>query len=49
MSDLIVPVAVALVLVVVAWKLLKGAVKTVALVGIAVLAAIYVFKIGGLG
>ena len=49
MSDLIVPVAVTLVLVVVAWKLLKGLVKTVALIGIAALAALYVFKIGGLG
>jgi hypothetical protein len=48
-SDLIVPVGMALVLVVVAWKVLKGVVKTVALVGIAALAAIYVFKIGGLG
>jgi hypothetical protein len=48
-NDLIVPVAVALVLVVVAWKMLKGVVKTVALIGIAALAAIYVFRIGGLG
>jgi hypothetical protein len=48
-TDLIIPVAVALVLVLVAWKLLKGVVKTVALVGIAALAALYVFKIGGLG
>ena len=49
MTDLIVPAAVALVLVVVAWKMLKGVVKTVALVGIAALAALYVFRIGGLG
>ena len=49
MTDLIVPVAVALVLVVVAWKVLKGVAKTVALVGIAALAALYVFKTGGLG
>jgi hypothetical protein len=48
-NDLIVPAAVALVLVVVAWKMLKGLVKTVALIGIAALAALYVFKIGGLG
>jgi hypothetical protein len=48
-SDLVVPVAVALVLVVVAWKVLKGVVKTVALVGVAALAALYVFKLGGLG
>jgi hypothetical protein len=45
--ELIVPIAVALVLVVVAWKLLKGLVKTVALVAILALAALYVF--GGLG
>lgn len=44
--ELIVPLAVALVLVVVAWKLLTGLVKTVVLVGIAALAALYVF--GGL-
>ena len=49
MTDLIVPVAIALVLIVVAWKVLKGLVKTVALVGIAVLAALYVFQSGGLG
>ena len=49
MIDLIIPVAVALVLVVVAWKVLKGLIKTVALVGILVLAAIYVFQSGGLG
>ena len=45
--ELIVPLIVALVLVVIAWKLLKGLVKTVVLIGIAVLAAVYVF--GGLG
>lgn len=44
--ELIVPIAVALVLVVVAWKVLKGLIKTVALVAIAALAALYVF--GGL-
>ena len=49
MTELIVPAAVALVLIVVAWKMLKGLVKTVALVGIAVLAALYVFQSGGLG
>jgi len=48
-SDLIVPIAVALVLIVVAWKVLKGLVKTVALVGILVLAALYVFNSGALG
>ena len=45
--ELIVPIVIALVAVVIAWKLLKGLVKTVVLVGIAVLAAVYVF--GGLG
>ena len=49
MTELVVPVAVALVLVVVAWKVLKGLIKTVALVGIAALAALYVFQTGGLG
>ncbi len=46
--ELIVPIAVALVLVVVAWKLLKGLVKTVVLVAIAAMAAWWVFS-GGLG
>ena len=45
--ELIVPIIVALVLIVIAWKLLKGLVKTVVLVGILALAALYVF--GGLG
>jgi len=45
--ELVLPLIVALVAIVIAWKLLKGMVKTVALVGIAVLAAVYVF--GGLG
>ena len=43
----IVVLVVALVAVVIAWKLLKGLVKTVVLVGILALAAVYVF--GGLG
>jgi len=47
--ELLVPLAVALVLVVVAWKMLKGLIKTVALIGIAGLAAWYVFQTGGLG
>ena len=47
--DLVIPLAVALVLVVVAWKLLKGLVKTVALVGILALGAFYVFRTGGFG
>ena len=45
MSDLIVPVAIALVLVVVAWKVLKGLAKTAALVGILILAAIFMFGV----
>ena len=45
--ELLVPIAIALVGVVLAWKLLKGLVKTVVLVGILALAALYVF--GGLG
>ena len=45
--ELVLPLTVALVGIVIAWKLLKGLVKTVVLVGIAVLAAVYVF--GGLG
>jgi len=48
-TELIVPAAIALVLIVVAWKMLKGLVKTVALVGILALAAYYVFRTGGLG
>ena len=46
--DLIIPVVVALVGIVIAWKLLKGLVKTVVLVAILALAALYVFG-GGLG
>ena len=46
--DLVIPVVVALVGIFIAWKLLKGLVKTVVLVGILVLAAVYVFG-GGLG
>ena len=47
--ELIVPIIVALVLIVIAWKVLKGLIKTVVLVGIAVLAALYVFGAGGIG
>ena len=47
--ELIVPVVVALVGIVIAWKLLKGLIKTVVLVGILALAAFYVFGTGGLG
>ena len=41
-----IPLVVALVLIVVAWKVLKGLAKTVALVAILALAAVFVF--GGL-
>jgi hypothetical protein len=41
--ELVLPLVVALVAVVIAWKLLKGLVKTVVLVGILALAAVYVF------
>jgi hypothetical protein len=47
--ELLVPVVVALLLVVVAWKLLKGLVKTLALAAILVLAAFYVHQSGGFG
>ena len=47
--QLAVPLVIALVLVVVAWKVLKGLAKTAVLVGILALAAVYVFKTGGLG
>jgi hypothetical protein len=47
--ELIIPVAVVLLLVVVAWKMLKGLVKTVALVAILAIAAFYVFQSGGFG
>ena len=43
-----IPLVVALVLIVIAWKVLKGLVKTIALIAIAGLAALYVFG-GGLG
>lgn len=44
--ELAIPVVIALVGVVLAWKLLKGLIKTVVLVAILVLAGVYVF--GGL-
>jgi hypothetical protein len=47
--ELAIPVAVALLLVVVAWKLFKGLAKTVALVVILALGVLYLFKTGGLG
>ena len=47
--ELAIPILIALVLIVIAWKLLKGLVKTVVLVGILALAAAYVLGTGGLG
>jgi len=47
--ELVVPIVVALVAIVIAWKLLKGLVKTVVLVGILALVALWVFQSGGLG
>ena len=47
--ELFLPIVIALLLVVIAWKMLKGLVKTVALVAIAGLAAYFVFQSGGLG
>ena len=41
--EFIIAIIVALVAIVVSWKLLKGLVKTIALVAILVLAAVYVF------
>ena len=47
--ELFFPIVIALLLIVIAWKLLKGLVRTVALVAIAGLAAYFVFRTGGLG
>ena len=47
MDSSIVTIIVALIAIVIAWKVLKGMIKTVALVGILIVAAIVVF--GGLG
>ena len=47
--EFVIPAVVALVLVVVAWKMLKGMVKTVALLGILAIGAYYVFRTGGFG
>ena len=47
--ELVIPLVVSLVGIVVAWKLFKGLIKTVVLVGILVLAALWVFQSGGLG
>jgi len=43
--EFIVAIVVALVAIVVAWKMLKGLVKTAALVGILILAAIFMFGV----
>ena len=43
----IVPILVALVLIVLAWKFLAGLVKTVVLVAILIVAAIFVFGVMG--
>jgi hypothetical protein len=48
-TELIIPVAIALLLVVVAWKMFKGLVKTLVLVGILAVAAFYVYQSGGFG
>ena len=47
MDSTIVTLIVALIAIVIAWKVLKGVVKTVALVGILIIAAIFAFG-GGL-
>lgn len=46
--ETIIPILVALVLVAIAWKVLVGIVKTVALLVIVGLAAVYVFGFGGM-
>jgi hypothetical protein len=43
--ELIFPVIIALILVVIAWKVLKGILKTIALVAILAAVAIYVFGV----
>jgi len=43
--EFIVAIVVALVAIVIAWKMLKGMVKTAALVGILILAAIFMFGV----
>ena len=40
-----IPIAVALIAIVVSWKVLKGLVKTAALVAIVIVAAIFVFGV----
>ncbi len=46
--DFALPLIIALVLVFIAWKVLKGLVKTVALLAVLALAGIYVFGFGGM-
>ena len=46
MMDQILPIVIALLLIVLAWKFLKGVIKTVVLLAILVIAALFVF--GGL-
>ena len=46
--ETIIPILVALVLVAIAWKVLVGIVKTVALLVIVGIAAVYVFGFGGM-
>jgi hypothetical protein len=43
--DFIIAIVVAIVAIVVAWKMLKGLVKTAALVGILILATIFMFGV----
>jgi hypothetical protein len=48
MSGSIISLLVALVLIVIAWKVFTGVVKTIALVAIVAMAAVYLFAFGGL-
>ncbi len=48
MGGSIVSLIVALILIVIAWKVFTGIVKTVALVAIVALAAVYLFGFGGM-
>ena len=47
MESSLITIVVAILLVVVAWKVLKGIVKTIALLAILALAAVFVFGFGG--
>ena len=44
--EIIIPLLIALVAIALVWKLLAGIIKTVALVAIAVIAAVYIFGVG---